>query len=310
MSEKIYLGLFDVKTFLSHNHVNYVESGKNVREGWIGTKCPFCDDHSQHLGISPSMGISCWRCGTTGTVLKLVMKILGVDFHTAGRIIRDYSIPGNTRLPQRSKFTRSLPVPSHTIDLMEKYRFSRDMRDSHRQYIESRRYDPDFVLKKYDLHFAGPTGNFARRIIIPIHLNKKIVSFVGRGAGNPMNPKYKNCPDDKAIIPIKNTLYNIDSCKTSTILVVEGIMDAWRIGDGAVATLGTKFTDTQVGILKDFRRVFILYDNEPAAQKQAVELRNRLTIHTESVVLQTDMAGDPDDFSEDDVRHLRKHVFG
>lgn len=307
MMNKIYLGLFDIRSFLEHNHIHYSESGKNIRHGWIGIKCLWCDDHSIHMGINPAtMGINCWRCSTTGTILKLVMKILRVDFDTACSVIRDYSTPGTTA-PAKTYSPVENETKDPDIDLLAK--FSREMATFQRDFILSRRYDPDEVFEKYNLHFAGPVGNFARRIIIPITYKGRVVSFVGRAASPvPSSPPYKNCSEEDSLISPKNTLYDIDSCKGSSVLVVEGIMDKWRMGDGTVATFGIQTTDSQVLLLKKFRRVFILFDSEPQAQAQARKLAGKLSIYTDVVQLQIEH-GDPDDLSQDDADHLRKQIF-
>lgn len=309
MTDIPYLGMFDVKTWLDHNHIPYWESGKNVRTGWIGIKCPWCDDHSNHMGISPSMGINCWRCSTSGTVIKLVMMIMRVDLNTACNVIRDYSTPG---VKAKSYGTINQPdvfpgLKLH-VDILSKFKFTREMRTFHREFLESRRYDPDIVFDKYRLRFAGPVSDFALRIIIPVIHKNRIVTFVGRTAKN-QDPPYKNCPEEDSIISAKNMLYGLDNCRDSSVLVVEGIFDQWRIGDGAVAALGTKTTDAQVLLLKDFKRVFVLFDAEPQAQAAAKYLANKLSVFTEVVRLELD-TGDPDDLSEDDVRHLRRQVFG
>jgi hypothetical protein len=43
----------------------------------------------------------------------------------------------------------------------------------------------------------------------------------------------------------KETLYNLDNAKDGTAIVVEGPIDVWRIGDGAVATFGVIYTQKQ-----------------------------------------------------------------
>lgn len=319
MSDKIYLGLFDVKTFLFHNHVHYDETGKNIKEGWIGIKCLWCDDSSNHLGINlSSMGISCWRCGVSGTVIKLIMRLLNIDYDTTCNIIKSYSSPiGLSQKkwvsgPILSKSRDLEGLSTAKIDLMAQFvsihtpKWGDTFREYHRKFLISRRYNPDYVIDKYNLHCAGPVGDFARRIIIPVHYHGKIVSFVGRAARDDISLKYKNCPDNESLINIKNTLYGIDTCKKSTILVVEGIFDKWRIGDDTVATFGTKFTDEQVVLLRDFRRVFVLFDSD--AQIAARDLCSKLAIFTEVVQLHLE-TGDPDNLTDDDVIHLRRQVF-
>lgn len=229
-----------------------------------------------------------------------------MDLNTACNIIRDCSTTG--QIEQKQYVATKAPSLQSDVDLMAKFKFTREMATFQREYLGARRYDPDEVFTKYNLHFAGPIGEFARKIIIPITHQGKIVSFLGKTAAFNVELPYKNCPDKDSLVSVKDTLYDLDNCNGSTVLVVEGVFDKWRLGGNVAATFGTKFTDAQVGLLKDFKRVFILFDTEPTAQAQAKELCNRLAIYTEVIQLQLE-SGDPDDLSDDDVKHLRKQVF-
>ena len=51
---------------------------KNVSVGFIGIKCPFCEDRSNHCGIATDAGnFSCWRCRESGPFIKLLRKLTG-----------------------------------------------------------------------------------------------------------------------------------------------------------------------------------------------------------------------------------------
>lgn len=41
-----------LKQLLIDYRIPFSEQGKNIGNGWIGLKCPFCDDHSNHLGLN------------------------------------------------------------------------------------------------------------------------------------------------------------------------------------------------------------------------------------------------------------------
>jgi len=44
--------MFDCVSFLKEYKIPYTEKGKNVGREWIGMKCPFHDDVSNHLGFN------------------------------------------------------------------------------------------------------------------------------------------------------------------------------------------------------------------------------------------------------------------
>lgn len=58
--------------------------------------------------------------------------------------------------------------------------------------------------------------------------------------------------------------------------MVEGVVDVWKLGKGAVCTFGTKFTKKQIARLCKMNTVYIYYDPEPEAQEKARELANSL----------------------------------
>lgn len=283
---------FDIESYLNDKGVHYETSGKNVSLGWIGLSCPFCGDQSTHFGINlESKGFSCWRCGETGSLYKLLSlwepgRVREMFHQYGSRDIHDYSSyerhPGeNTILPEEAD---KEPMPYHL------------------SYLESRRYDPIHVTEKYKLLFCPPFGDWKYRIIVPVVMDNRLVSYVGMDATRKLEDKYKNSPIEKSAIPVKKCLYNMPRNKDS-IIVVEGILDAWRLGDCAVATLGTKFTMEQVGLLSRYRNVYVMYDKE--AQKEAQSLANHLTGVVHRVEVVTLDEGDPDDLSEVEAQSIR-----
>lgn len=317
MNKKPYLGAFDVQGYLNDHHIKYWDRGKNISAGWIGIQCLWCDDHSNHLGINLSKkSINCHRCPITGTIIKIVMKISRVDYETACSIIRNYSSPGAIRsktyselLDQQRKSNQDAENKPKVQDLIKHYTFTKKMQKFHRDFLIYRRYDPEEILKKYNLFFGRPIGDYALRIIIPVTHQRRIVSFVARDATMKSNTPYANCPNEIAHMDIKETLYGLDECEGDTALVVEGILDKWRIGKNTVATYGEKYTTSQVELLRRFRRVFVLYDAEFNAQTNAQNLCNDLNAYVSEVIRLELQSGDPDKLSDNDVKHLRKQVF-
>ena len=55
-------------------------------------------------------------------------------------------------------------------------------------------------------------------------------------------------------------------------MIVEGPLDVWRIGFGAVATMGTSFSTTQILKLSKYPIRITCFDNEPKAQRRAERL--------------------------------------
>jgi DNA primase len=119
----------------------------------------------------------------------------------------------------------------------------------HEKFLTKRRYDFEKIQRKYDLLGVGPTlDDWKFRLIIPVYMNHQLVTYVGRDTTGKSEIPYRNAPIEKSIIQSKHCLYNLDTVK-DTVIVVEGILDCWRIGSSAVATFGTQVTREQILLL-------------------------------------------------------------
>lgn len=310
------LQYFDVISYLLDRNIRYETEGSNIAQGWIGVLCPFCmtPDPSVHLGINlHSGGISCWRCTTTGTVLKYIMKVEHVGLDTALEITKQYMNIGSYIEEERV----TLP-PDATVDIRhitDGYQGKDDLNgqqewsQAYFDYLYTRNFNPTSTIVNYDLWFTGITGRWKYRIIIPMKVKGKVVSFTGRDITDQQKERYKNLEVEKSIIPVKKTLYNVDNA-VDTVIVVEGPTDVWRIGNGAVAIMGTKYCQSQVAKLMQFRNVFIYLDPEPQAQAIAEQLAADLSTVVNYVeVINIPDVEDPAKLDDNDVRVLRGQLF-
>jgi len=175
----------------------------------------------------------------------------------------------------------------------------------HKKYMKNRNFDVDHLTELYDLKFTTNLGDWKFRIIIPIKFENRIVTFTSRDVTNRSEVKYKHLSDQKAIIPIKNTFYNYDTIQDSAILV-EGITDVWRLGNGAIGSFGTELSKPQIALLTRLKNLFIMFDSD--ATKKAEKLGENLetgSLHVEIIEMEE---GDPAELSIDDVRHLKKEL--
>ncbi len=119
---------------------------------------------------------------------------------------------------------------------------------------------------------------------------------------------------EEVLIPVNHTIYNVDTTQ-HTILVVEGLTDVWNIGDGAVGLYTKHATRQQLKILSEFDRVFIMLDPDALETtvlntlSPAEQLATDLAGFTETEIIELDH-GDPGDMEPDDVKHLRREIFG
>ena len=76
----------EIKQYLDELGIEYSEAGeKNVTEGHVIIKCPFCDeDPSKHMGINFSSGLfHCWVCDESGNLPKLIHELENVSWREA-----------------------------------------------------------------------------------------------------------------------------------------------------------------------------------------------------------------------------------
>jgi len=186
-----------------------------------------------------------------------------------------------------------------------------DLNDLSRTYLLNRKFNPDKLVNKYNIKSFNNIGDYKFRLFIPIYFDYKIVSFQTRDVTENQIPKYKACSKENEQIHHKDILYNLDNCNQDKVIVVEGVTDVWRMGNDCAATFGVGFTNRQIQLLSQrFKQVFILYDSEEIAQKQANKvgnLLNGLGIDTELILMDE---GDPGDLMKEEARCLKKQLLG
>lgn len=277
--------------------VDYKLDGKNVSKDFIGVNCPHCGDTAYHGGVpkNGSPKYTCWRCGThsLNKTLSILMGVKNVE-----GILKEYSdgIP----LVASTENKKTIIRPDTVIVPGE------DIQWYHRDYLSKRRYDPDYLIQKYHIKGTGPMSEFGARVYFPIIFKNEVVSYQGRSIAKNPWLKYMTAAPDKEKIHHKHILFNYDNAQDDFVVLVEGVFDAVRLGDGACATFGTSFMREQLYWLKDFKRIFMLYDDEFFAQKKSQDAINNITNITMGQVFKINLnnIGDPDDLSQDDVRYV------
>lgn len=290
--------------FLHDYNIPYSTSGtKHNRRGWVQIGCPFCAGGvGTHLGIKlPGAFASCWRCKGK-SIPNTIQALLGISWPETRAILSKYETNKKIQQTQKKKIKlidKKVKFPMGTTDLTPR----------HDAYLESRRFDPEYLEKVFDLQGTGPTGEYKHRIIAPIVLQDTLVSYQGRDITDKSKIKYKACANEDEALPHKHTLYGADLARLERVVIVEGITDVWRLGPGAVATLGTSFTPAQIKMLcKNWEKAFVLFDPEPTAQKIGNDLGEALGSTGMNVEILSLEGCDPGDMEECDASALMKDL--
>lgn len=311
---------FDVIAYLQDRNIPISYQSRHTSEGYVNIQCPFCHDGSDHLGINITTKIAnCWLCGGKNITKIVAMLEGGCSYAQANTIIREY---GNIAFG----FTLENSVRRHVVNVIPKYALGADRLNewptAHLKYLESRRFEPETVIAQYDLCAVAQAPKYSWRILIPIRQGHNIVSFSAMDISGKHALKYVACSNNEGLIPIKDTVYNIDTVQ-DTMLIVEGYTDVWRIGAGAVAVMGMQFTLPQLQIIayKGARRAFVLFDgedlNDPdfiTKHRKTLAQAKKLAMNLKGIVPMVEVLemshNDPGDLTPEEVAELRGIVFG
>lgn len=289
-------------------HIDY---NNRINRGWTNVHCPYCTEVSGtfHGGFNNAGDYyHCWKCGGHDfeTTLSLVTRIpknqikdLIEQYQGRSRILK--------RLNKRESKVTKIELPTDTFTKTE------------RKYLKSRNFSPRLLHEKYGIVGGGISGPWKYRIIIPLILNGKIVSWTGRSILpkeqlEELNiPRYKNLSIEQSVIDPKSVLYNLDNCKNDVAVLTEGAFDVIRLGNDFFCSFGTELTQSQISMIKErFRKVFIMFDNEKEAQEKARKFGMQIAsigVEVEIVDTYSDFnKNDGGELNQDEVNQIRKEL--
>ena len=282
--------------------IRFDTEGKNIGEGWIGMSCLWCSDKSNHLGINLSSKVfSCWKCHRKGPSTLIVQILDKCGENRAKQIMEEF-------VDLSSPLSRVKEPSGKEGEILPKYA-TQDFPDIHIDYLKSRNFIPEIVIPKYQLHACYNAGDYKFRIIIPVIINQRIVSFVARDVTNEARDRYLSAPIEAGLLLPEEFVYNIDTVGRKA-LIVEGAPDVWRMGDGTVAFLGTEFSNAQFIRLKraGVKSAALLYDAEPEAMEQA----EKICINLDAIGIKSDVyllpEGDPAELSQKEADYVKKEI--
>lgn len=309
--------MVDYESICKQLDIPYWTSGKNNVEGCLTIHCPCCPDDdpdpSRHGNLNPADGsYSCWRCkGSHPSVV--IARAAHISVQAASDLIRKYTTGVASVKREEVKMANSITLPGSYTPL-----------DIHRNYLEGRGFDVGELKFYHGIKFTGMMEkwegmNWQFRVIIPVFDRRNnLVSFQGRDVTGKQD-RYLFPPKEKQVRDCKTLLYGAELCgKKDALLVVEGVMDAWKLGAGAVCTFGSSVTQEQVLEMSHWRRVFLAFDNEPAAVQHARDVAKQLSsLGTEAFLVNTDFGLDSEgnvrdvgDLSFSEAREFMKDVLG
>ena len=295
---------FNTKLFLESYQIEHTDMGQKATKNRIQVHCPFCvGSKNFHLGIHVTDAYAnCWRCGPH-SLLSTIKELLHTSWREAYQIVDEFADIGNVKIIHNVRKTNDKLVLPGLIE---------PLKDRHKKYIKERGYNPEDIEKTWNIQSVGPVGASAHRIYIPIYYRGMPVSYQCRSIIKRDDVvRYLTCAPEKEKVFHKSILYGLDYVQSDTILVVEGVTDVWRMGPGTVATFGIEYMKEQVFQLSKFKKVYIMFDSEPTAQKQASKLANELAFmkNCEPYIINIgNLAKDPGELKQPDADDIMLNV--
>ena len=337
---------FDWQTFLDNNGVEYVTHGPNVARGEIAIKCPFCgnDDPSHHMGLNLETGKwACWRDSSHAGVnpVRLIRKLLGISFSQAQALAgKGKVLDGWDNLDPQNLFSKpvsaSEKVSSYTLSLPTAFKpyLGSGADRKFVNYLAKRGFKrsevPD-LFKHYNLHRCT-SGLWKDRLILPIYMDGKLVTWTGRSLNKKAVVRYRSLTTDKdrakeageqqaAIRNIKNCLPNFDELertdRTEALIIVEGPLDYlkmdWALQNTSISVtclFGASVSDAQAALLtrvsKRFNKMYVLLDKKETAK--GMEVAAALSPIGARLWLPDLPAEDPGDLNKNQILELVEGV--
>lgn len=293
---------FDVRRWLDDVGVKYSLSGDNTTKGWASMACVFCHDHANHLGVHlKGRTFHCWLCGETGDIIKLVEAVEKISFRVASLRMEEFQgFSGDEEEEKKEEFESFLPMGTMKLD--------GEIPSVIKQYLERRKFGKG-ILKEFGLMWCPPGGEFPLRIVIPVHLDGKLVWWQVADVTGKADKKYVGCPDRRAILPKHRIVYGLDDVRDSReVTIVEGATDRWRLGKGrSLALLGKRWSKAQLMLLRNGLRkdckVNVMLD--PDAHQQGIGLGAALGIAFDvKVILLGEGGPDPADMGDGGLKEV------
>ena len=130
--------------------------------------CPFHDDHSPSLVVSPEKQIfNCFTCRTGGNVFSFIMKYENVGFLEAVKMVAD-KVGYKINLDFVSANEKINQVDYEIMDLAKKYYLNNIFTEigvSARKYLNSRKLGED-IIREFNLGLAPSSKNDLYKILI------------------------------------------------------------------------------------------------------------------------------------------------
>lgn len=235
---------------------------KIVRRGeTYVTCCPFCNDRRERLAINHRYGVHDPNTGFRGTEL---WKCYNEECQNDQRHRGELRSRLLDRLVYRGLNVRPPDIKTVSSTTLEPCEFPgllvslNELPLDHRAVLyvrHDRGFDPVELSDVWGAAYADSVpsrSQYARtqdRLVIPVRRHGAMIGWQSRYLGE-LNWKVTGVPKYLTFFPKGLAVYGIDEAASADVVVlVEGALDVWRYGPGAVSGFGKKLSRDQARIL-------------------------------------------------------------
>lgn len=264
----------------------------------IAICCPTCNDDKPRLYVGADSGAwICFHCGAQGNLVGLLKGLLG-DFDEAFELRRKWTRDEAPDPFEHVGAARSTPKPAVSIELPDEFRPLEATSPAHFVKYLQKRGVPLELAQARGVGYCLE-GYYRYRIILPVVNDEYLYTFVARtilvrcpscggriATSTPAAACMCERPIPKVLTPQGGTprqaLYNLDAVRHAggqRVVVVEGVFDALRLPDEAVALLGSSPSPTQISLLAGVARgrdVIVCLDGDSAGRGGAAKVADGL----------------------------------
>lgn len=234
----------------------------HARSGWIQIDCPWCSKGSRKFRLGYNLAknyLNCWTCGYHNLV-ETFAELAEITIKESTKLLRQVERPV---IRKETTLQGKLKNPSGIGPLTKR----------HRNYLTGRGFDPDELVRLWNVAGIGLHSRLSWRIFIPIYLEGKQVSWTTRAVEG--SSRYISASPAEESLPHKTLLFGEDYARNA-IVIHEGPFDVFRTGPGAVATLGTSYTRKQLLRMSKYPVRVVCFDSSKDAQDRAKTLAKEL----------------------------------
>jgi len=271
----MYVPLDKVSDFIHEYFQNVKVSGNGTL---FNAKCALCGDSKtnprrRRFYLNYKNGSPLWfchNCGRSGNFLSLYCELKALSLKEAMREIYEFNKDNIASIlsPKSENISPTVnTIPTHDYILDESIDsetvpdgiIQTQAQKMLRQFRKDRHVPINVIM------YIAYRGLYRNRVIIPIIKNNHIIYFQARSLTDQM-PKYMNPEAEKEQIILNEE--NFD--KGKYIIVTEGILDAYSIGDQGTTMFGAHLNQEFIKKLQSYtdKGLIVCFDNDERGKEE------------------------------------------